>query len=164
MQEADRKVAILGRLGFLSSTLIIVFIFLAVIWEVITRYLFGDSSMWVTEVSGYLLAGALFLGLGRTYRIDGHVRMSVLIDSLTPIRASRVLLLSDFVVAGFGGILLWQTWSLTLDSYQLNWRSSTNLEVPLYIPQIAMTLGAAIFLLEVILTALNRKVHSANQE
>lgn len=150
------KGSLLGRIGFLASTLIIVFIFIVVMWEVTTRYLVGESSMWVVEVSGYLLAGALFLGMGRVYRIDGHVRMSVLIDTISKKRANLLLLLSDAIVLVFAIVMLWQTWSLTMDSYMYNWRSSTTLEVRLYLPQAIMTLGALVFLIEVLLTGYTR--------
>lgn len=154
--------SLLGRMGFLASTLTIVFIFIVITWEVITRYLVGDSSMWVTEVAGYLLAGALFLGMGRVYRVDGHVRMSVLIDAVSPKKANVLLLISDAVVLVFAIVMLWQTWSLTIDSYMFNWRSSTNLEVRLYLPQALMTFGALIFLVEVFLTAYKR-IQSVNK-
>lgn len=158
---SKRLVGVLGNISYLISTIIIVLIAGSVMWEVISRYVLGDSSIWVTEVSGYLLAGALFLGLGKTYRNDGHVRMSVVLEKMQPEKARKFLVASDVIVAIFAILLLWQTAQLTLDSYQFNWKSSTLLEVPLYLPQLLMTLGSLVFFLEVVLTAITR-LHNTN--
>ena len=56
----------------------------------------------------------------------------------------------------FALVLTWQTGQLAMDAYDFNWKSSTLLEAPLYIPQLAMTVGAMVFVLEVVATALAR--------
>lgn len=146
----------IGKASFALSALTIVFIAVSIMVEVVSRYVLGASSEWITEVAGYLLAAGLFLGLGRQYRLNGHVRMSALLDSVKPHTAYRLYLLTDLIVFGFGAVLLWQTGQLALDAYDFNWKSSTLLEAPLYIPQLAMTVGAAVFVLEILNTALAR--------
>lgn len=146
----------IGKASFFLAALTIIFIVISISWEVVSRYILGSSSVWVTEVAGYLLAAGLFLGLGRLYRLNGHVRMTALLDSVRPSIAYFLYLFTDFVTAGFGLVLAWQNAQLALDSYNFNWRSSTLLEAPLYIPQAAMTIGSAVFFLQVIHTALAR--------
>lgn len=146
----------IGKVSFGLSAATIVFIAVSIMWEVISRYVIGSSSAWVTEVAGYLLAAGLFLGLGHLYRDNGHVRMSVLLDAVQPKTAYLLYLLTDLIVVIFGVVLTWQTAQLALDAYNFNWKSSTLLEAPLYIPQMVMAVGAAVFVLEVIHTALAR--------
>lgn len=147
----------IGKASFVLAALAIVFIAASIMWEVVSRYVIGHSSIWVTEVAGYLLAAGLFMGLGRIYRLDAHVRMSAVLDAVQPRTAYVLYLLGDLIVLGFGLVLLWQTGQLAMDAYDFNWRSSTLLEAPLYIPQMAMTLGAAVFVLEVINTGAARR-------
>lgn len=132
--------------------------------EVFSRAILGHSIEWVTEVSGYMLAAALFMGLGRVYQTSGHVNMPIIIEKFSEIGHGRFLFLADIVVAIFAIILVWQTGKLTLDSYQFNWRSSTSLETPLFIPQGLMFLGSCIFFLEIVNTALTRRLTSTRLE
>lgn len=148
----------LGRFGYLLAALILVFISCAVIMEVFSRAVIGHSIEWVTEISGYLLAAALFMGLGRVYETAGHVNMPIIIEKFGALGQARFLFLADIVVAIFAVILAWQTGKLTLDSFQFNWRSSTSLETPLFIPQGLMFLGSCIFFIEVVNTALTRRL------
>lgn len=157
MKRIVRNVAgWIGKAGFILSATCIVFIAVSIMWEVISRYVLGSSSIWVSEIAGYLLAAGLFLGLGRVYRLNGHVRMSMMLDALSPRVAYAFYLLTDAIVAVFAMALLWQTGLLSLDAYNFNWKSSTLLEAPLYIPQAAMTIGAFVFILEIVDTALSR--------
>ena len=146
----------ISLVSFYFGAFAIVIISATILWEVISRYVIGASTIWVTEVAGYLLAAFSFLGLGHVYRINGHVRMSALLDALKPSNAYFLYLLTDIIVAFFGLVLVWQTGQLAFDAYSFNWKSSTLLEVPLYIPQFAMTLGAIVFVLEVVRTAILR--------
>lgn len=146
----------IGKVSFGLSAATIVFIAVSIMWEVVSRYILGSSSAWVTEVAGYLLAAGLFLGLGRLYRENGHVRMSALLDAVRPETAYLIYLLTDLIVVTFGIVLTWQTAQLAFDAYDFNWKSSTLLEAPLYIPQMVMAVGAVVFVLEVIHTALAR--------
>ena len=154
----------LGRLGYLIAALILAFIGCAVIMEVFSRAVLGHSIEWVTEISGYMLAAALFMGLGRVYETGGHVNMPIIVDKFGKVGRDRLLFVADIFVAISAVILAWQLGKLTIDSYQFNWRSSTSLETPLFIPQGLMFLGSGIFCLEVINTALTRRLISVTQE
>lgn len=159
LRTIRRAIRLAGNVGYVASALIIVMIAASVSWEIVSRYIVGVSSPWVTEISGYLLAGTLFLAMGYTYRINGHVRMSVLLDAMRPETARLFYWLTDVVVAVFAAVLLWQVGQLTYDSYVFNWKSSTNLEIRLFLPQALMTLGALIFLLEIMHTAMLRRAN-----
>ena len=155
-RSIDWLIGGVGKASFVVAALAIAFIAISIMWEVISRYVLGASSIWVTEVAGYLLAASLFLGLGRLYRLNGHVRMSALLDGVGPRTAYALYLLTDLIVLGFGLVLVWQTGQMAADAYDFKWKSSTLLEAPLYIPQAVMTAGAVVFVLEIIHTALKR--------
>lgn len=153
-----RWIGAIGKGAYYLSASLIVFIGGAVIYEVFYRIVTGKSLAWVTEFSGYLLAGVIFLGLGYVYRKGGHVRMTLLLDAANP-KLSRILYwFTDFVVLCYALIQLWRLSELAYESYVFNWRSSTTLEVSLYLPQSIMVLGAFIFVLEIINTAFSREL------
>ncbi len=153
---AGRLAGGIGKASFALAAIAITFIAVSIMWEVVSRYVLGSSSLWVTEVAGYLLAAGLFMGLGPMYRLNGHVRMSAVLDAVKPSTAYVLYLLTDLIVLAFALVLTWQTGQLAMDAYDFNWKSSTLLEAPLYIPQLAMTVGAMVFVLEVVATALAR--------
>lgn len=153
-----RLVGALGKGAYYLSGSLIVFIGGSVIYEVFYRLISGKSLAWVTEFSGYLLGGVVFLGLGYLYRKGGHVRMTLLLDATNP-KLSRILYwLTDFLVFCCALIQLWRLSELAYESYVFNWRSSTTLEIPLYLPQSIMVLGAFIFALEIVNTAFSREL------
>lgn len=152
----------LGRVGYYLSASLIVLIVTSVMTEVVLRAVTGTSIAWVTEVSGYILAGVIFLGLGYVYRHDGHVRMSLLLDYLSPNKSRILYWITDLIVLTYAAIQLWKFFELAWESYQFNWRSSTILEIPLVFPQILMVTGAFVFVTEIISTALSRKCIDLN--
>lgn len=156
-KQALRLLGLLGKFGYYLSTLLIVMISVFITIEIIYRNVTGMSIAYVTELSGYLLAGIVFLGLGYIYRQDGHVRMSLLLDAM-PRKLSRLFYwVTDFIVGLYAAVQLWQLSKLTFESYTMNWRSSSTLEIPLYYPQLLMTIGAFICVVEILYTALDRK-------
>lgn len=157
-RQIFRMIGTLGKGAYYLSAALIICIGAAVVFEVFYRALTTKSLAWVTEFSGYILAGLVFLGLGYVYRKGGHVRMTLLLDAVNP-KLSRVLYwITDFLVLGYALIQLWQLSILAYESYIFNWKSSTTLEVSLYLPQSFMVLGALLFVLEIINTAVSRKL------
>src|SRR5690554_79403 len=146
----DKAIGKIGDLSFQLALLVTVFLVVAITWEVANRFLFSTSSVWVSEVSGYLVASMLFLAAGRVYREGGHVSMSIFIDMLTGAPRFSMLALIDVLVLGLALIVGYATYDMALLSYQLNWRSSTTLAMPLFIPQMFMSIGAVVLALEAI--------------
>lgn len=150
MMIIKRVANLLGDIGFIVGIGILAFLSLSIGVEVFSRYAMGHSSIWVTEVSGYLIAGLLFMPLGKVYREGGHVNMSVINEHKRPKLKKSFVLISDICVLIFGFFLVWVTWEMVALSYNLNWKSSTILSVPLYLPQAFMPIGSIIFVAEII--------------
>lgn len=138
----------LSRLLFWAAAVAIVVMTLSVTYEVISRYAIGRPTIWVTEVSSYLLVGVAFLGAAWTLREDGHIRMELLGEAGGP-RGRRLSDLAMFAVAGaVAAALFWSGWRMTLSSHAFGWRSSSLLATPLWIPQALIPLGAAALFLQ----------------
>ena len=110
---------------------------------------FAGRSLYVTwEFSAYAMAGVFFLGAAYTLQSAGHVRVAVLLELLGA-RAVRWL---EVAVTAFAlvviGYLAYALFGLTARSYAGDVRSWTGYRVPLFLPQLALALGAALLALQ----------------
>ena len=93
------------------------------------------------QLAGYAFAAASFLGLGYTFRTDGHIRVSVLIRSVST-RGRFWLEAWCLCVACLVSLFLsWSTVIYVYDSLYFGDVSPGALAVPLWIPQSAMAFG-----------------------
>lgn len=150
LRALDISIRRTGDAGFIAAILIMVFLTASITWEVVSRYILGSSTVWVTEVSGYLVSGVLFMAIGKVYRDNGHVAMSIIVDKFPEHTHARFMMVVDFMVLIFAIFVTWSTYDMAMLSLELGWKSSTTLAVPLYIPQIMIPLGSAILVVEAI--------------
>src|SRR3990170_6878610 len=55
-------------------------------FEVLMRYVFNRPTGFADEVSGYFLAALVMTGIVYTFKIDGHVRVDILLEYISPER------------------------------------------------------------------------------
>lgn len=99
------------------------------------------------EISGYLVAATTFLALAPTFRAGGHIRVSLLIRALPTSFNRGIEIWCLAVGTGLAAFLAWNLWGMALKSIARNSLSPGLLGVPLWIPQMVMVLGAAIFVI-----------------
>ena len=58
--------------------------------DVILRYVFNAPSMWVSEISSYLLIVVVILGLAYTQKERGHIRVDIVLSRLSNAVRCRV--------------------------------------------------------------------------
>jgi TRAP-type C4-dicarboxylate transport system permease small subunit len=68
------------------SVLFGVVLFGVLIWQVVTRYLLNDPSIWTEECARYLYVGVVFFGAAAAVRDRAHIGMPFIVDRL-PLRA-----------------------------------------------------------------------------
>lgn len=96
-------------IGALSAILLLVLV-ANVFYDVVMRYLFNDVSIAMQELEWHLFSAIFLLGTAYALRVDGHVRVDLLYERLSPRRqalvdiAGTVLLLWPFcfLVADYG--------------------------------------------------------------
>lgn len=80
--------------------------------QVYWRYILNDSIVWTEPASVMIMGWFIFLGAAVGIREGYHLSFDVLLYVL-PQRAKLFLFsLSDLVVAGFGGGMIWYGWQL----------------------------------------------------
>ncbi|WIM09399.1 MAG: hypothetical protein OJF58_000350 [Enhydrobacter sp.] len=113
--------------------------------EAITRNLLGFSLQVTDEVGGYLLVAVSFLSLSVAQSRGAFHHVELVQGKLTV----RGRLLSGFVFdllsLGACAIITWQLVDLEMNSWQTGDTAATPLGTPLWLPQLVMPIGAALF-------------------
>jgi TRAP-type C4-dicarboxylate transport system permease small subunit len=121
---------------------------LLVFVNVVSRYVFNYSIIWVEELTQYQMIWIAYLGAGLALREGRHVAVDTLQDLLpAPLRRLVRLLIWLAIVA----FLV----TLTILGFQISaftWNQETPvMNIPTGIPYLAIPIGAAVFLLHAIL-------------
>ena len=135
-----------GRgVSWLTTVLVILTCF-----DVITRYLFSDTSAWIMELEWHIFAFIFLLGAGYAFRHDRHVRVDLFYADFSPRDQALVNL--------FGGILFLLPWSIlviyasddyALISYKIGETSPDPGGLPArYVIKFGITLGAFLLMLQ----------------
>lgn len=149
LERAARAVDRLSRLGGVVAGAFALAMMLTIGREVIGRYFFNAPTDWVVELDGYLLVGLVYLAGGYILLSDAHVRVDILYGRFSP----RLRAWADLFAAGLAlpflafvvwqsGILAWDAWSRDDRSVVMAW--------PLWLPELAVPLGALLLMLQVL--------------
>lgn len=103
-----------------------------------------------TEIAGFCLAAATFLGLAHTYRAGGHVRITLATDRLPPRMRRGAEIANCLIGATAIGFLAWHATALAFQSFDYHDVSPGLLAIPFWIPQAGFALGVALFALALI--------------
>lgn len=113
----------------------------AVFAEILSRFFFGKSLVWVVELSGYALLYMTFLGAPYLLEKNRHVAIDIVTENLRP-RWQKPL---AFVVAIFGAMIcLYAAWyglKVTIDQFQFGARETTVLAPQSYLLSWVFPLG-----------------------
>ncbi len=97
--------------------------------------------------AGYCMAASAFLALSSTLRRGEHIRVTLLLDRLSPGRRRALDIFCHALALAVAGTLAWYSLRLVRQSLAFN-DISTGLDAtPLWIPQLGMALGTALFAL-----------------
>jgi TRAP-type C4-dicarboxylate transport system permease small subunit len=145
MNETGKKPeGIIGRLqargGFLGE-LGLVFMVASITYDVILRYVFVAPTHWALEVNTFLLAFLCVIPAGEVLRAGSQIRITFLLDRLSPALKGRLDILRGAVGLFFCGIMIWKGGDMALTAWQHNDRMSTSLGTPMVIPYIFIPIG-----------------------
>ena len=134
--------------GAALGAVLIAAITVVVFYEVVARYVFAAPTEWSMELTSYALVWCGFFGAAYTLRRGRHVRVDLLLERL-PVSAQRTLeLFVDLVGLGFSVLVTYQGARFVYQSYITESTSVSPLRVPLFIPELAVPVGAALLALQ----------------
>lgn len=126
--------------GYLSA-IAMVAATLVMVHGVLSRYFFGNPTIWQTEVSIYLLVFVTFVGAAYGLKHHAHVGVDLLAERL-PQRPQLILRLVTAVLAlGVVLVVLWTGGETWWEAYREGFRSPTALRAPLSIVYAILPIG-----------------------
>lgn len=143
----------LYRLGAWAAGALLIALCGLVLWSILARMI-GVYAGGATEFAGYAMATSTFLALAYTFRTDGHIRVSLLIDRLADSggarRGAEIFCLA-FMSAATMFLAVYMT-RLALDSRKYGERSEGADAILLWKVQAPVAVGACILALAVLHT------------
>ncbi|QKV18994.1 TRAP transporter small permease [Oricola thermophila] len=140
---------------FFDVVIILLFSYMAiaVVAQVIGRYVFNYSIAWATETATYAQIWMVLVGAGYAMRRDMHVSIDLVLPLLPRIVRQLVTLLIT-------AMALWFLWVVFQGSFRLIKigviQKSPALQIPMLYPYLSLPVGAAYFAFELILHQWNR--------
>jgi TRAP-type C4-dicarboxylate transport system permease small subunit len=111
--------------------LLILFTSIIVTYNVLMRYLFSRPSIWIDEVSSYMLAALTFLGAGYTLLLKKHINVDILILNLSEDIRNYLDILTSIISMIVCVVFTFFSFKLAQDSILLNERTWTSLRLPI---------------------------------
>ena len=167
LSEAERQESSPGRLRFsdgidflsncagIVGALALLLIVSFVCFEVVSRYLFNEPTVWVTEYATYLLMCIAFVGLAYAQKQGSHIRVELLLDYLKEPMRQKLELLTHWVGLFFVVFAAWQMVSFNYQEYVNDTRNWGLLATPQWIPELFVSIGYGLFCLS-LLADINR--------
>ena len=136
--------------GYLASALFISIGFI-ISYEVIMRYVFNSPTVWVNEISRFFQIWATYLALTYTFHKNDFIRITVLYDKVGE-NGKRILdLISAIFILIFSSFVLYYGWLIAYDPLKVGRTSSTILDVPSFLTELAIPLCFGFLVLRVLL-------------
>lgn len=82
-------------------------------WQVTTRFVFGQPSTWSEVITRSAMIWAIFMGVAATYRHGSMIAMEIIQRSLPRRLGLGLFLVANLLSALFFAILFWQGWGMT---------------------------------------------------
>ena len=139
--------------GYLASALFIAIGFI-VSYEVIMRYLFNSPTIWVNEVSRFLQIWATYLALTYSFHKQDFIRITVIYDRLNETGKKILDFISFIFIIIFSCFVVYYGWLIAYDSLKVGRTSSTILDVPSFLTELAIPLCFAFLVIRVILESI----------
>lgn len=111
--------------------------------DVIGRYLFNNPILGTLEVFEILLPAIVLLGLGYTQENRGHVTMELLVTQLSSRTKTILEIATNGCALIISVLILWRGWILTAVYWDMGRRIPT-IDVPMFLPQLFVPLGALV--------------------
>ena len=110
----------------------------------------GGQIRGTDDIVSWLCAAAAFFALGHTFRHGELVRVGLVIGRLPP-RGRRVAeLIALGLTAAFVSYMLWAVARFVYESWKFNEVAQGLIRVPIWIPQLSLVIGIAIFFVAVV--------------
>lgn len=136
---------------------------LAVLYEVVSRGVFGQGTLWSNETTIYLSAVAYLIGGGYALAHRRHVRIDLIYERLSPRAQAGLDLFTFLFFLLYAGALIWVGTTMGWTSFQQSEGTGTPWNPPIWPVKLAIPAAALLLLLQGIANLL-RDIGAAHPE
>lgn len=126
------------------------------LWEIASRALFDEPTLWAQDVSVFLLIGVTFIGLVPTDRAGQHIRIDLWYKKLSGPAQVTLERVTYLAVALFAGLAAWTGTEIVVQSLRFGRTTLSLFAIPLWIPQSTLAIGFALLAVECLRRVLAR--------
>jgi len=145
-----RGVAAISTLaGWISAAMIVAAVGITC-QMIYVRFVLNGSTVWQTEAVVYLVIAATLLGLPYVQRLRGHVNVDLVPIWLSPAMRHRLYMVTLSLSILTVGVMLFYGFEFWHLAWDRGWRSDTVWGVRLWIPYLALPVGFALLMLQLI--------------
>jgi TRAP-type C4-dicarboxylate transport system permease small subunit len=144
MKFIDRIIAALAALGVALAAIALIASMFLIAYSVVMRYFLNTPVTWVDELVGYLLVATVMLAAADALREGEHIAVDIVTERLGA-RGKRITALAGlFAVALAAALLTVEGADMVEFSRMVGLLSNSTMAVPMWIPQLAVPIGAAL--------------------
>ena len=123
---------------------LVILIMLVVCADVFLRYFFNSPMFWVLESTQFALVFITFLGAAWVLKIDGHVRMDIVINRFSQRTQTRVNIVTSILCAIICLVVTWYGAVVWWDYLQIDFIYPGSLKIPAYLLEFVIPMGGLI--------------------
>ena len=111
--------------------------------QVVLRYVFNAGFVWALELTIFLFAWLVLLGMSYGVRVGSHIGVDLLVKSLPPVQAKIVGLLSIVLCMFYSAVMVIGGYQ-DIDLLLMIGIEAEDLPIPLWIPKLILPVGFAL--------------------
>lgn len=146
MNRPVQLISGLMRLTLWVAAAAILLIALFTFYDVLMRYLWNSPTVWVTEITIYMLQFLVFIPAGMLVIEGSHLRVTVWIESLSGRARRAAESVSTALILPYAAVLVWYGWSYTQRALDRDILSPTLLQVPMWIIYMMIPAGGILMI------------------
>lgn len=159
LQGLGKYIDQLSRLGGTLAGLTIFGISIIVVFEIIQRELFNESSAWVNEYSMYGLVATGFLGAAFTAQRHRHIHLDVFTSRLSEKTREWLEFVTLFWSILFCVIVSYSAFKMVNTAIEQDMRSMEITRTPLWIPELTVLIGGVLLTLQLLKLTIDKGMH-----
>jgi TRAP-type C4-dicarboxylate transport system permease small subunit len=144
MRSLERLVRALARVGVVLAAASLLVSMTLIGYSVVMRYFLNQPIAWVDELAGYLLVGSVMLAAADALLGEEHISVDILVERLSARGRHISLLIGLVAVAASAALLAVEGADMVAFSRMVDLKSNGYLEVPMWMPQILVPIGAVL--------------------
>lgn len=127
-------------------------------YEVIMRHFFKEPSIWVFDITCYILIWFGFLSAAYGLKEGSHINVDILVSKMNARTKVPLETIAYALCLAYSFILLIYTWKMTQEAFLNKEAAPTVLHVPMYLVEIGMVIGSFLLCLQALRLLIARLV------